>query len=179
MSWGRSRLWECVHDFVIEVKTRGSPFYPCNHHSFWWYFGHFLPFQKINSSLLNNYNNIWSISWTVTDSGAAAMRHALNPLWLTPEHAEMDGLFNGKVGCVWNVTHITFKQGISPPPKTGYVTHPNVEKAVCAHDNLVLRKAILLSRQEKVAWDSQTNIIEQSESTDCMSVVSVFDCVSH
>ena len=31
---------------------------------------------------------------------------------------------------------------------------PNVEKAVRDHDNLVLRKDILLSRQEKVAWDS-------------------------
>ena len=32
------------------------------------------------------------------------------------------------------------------------LVQPNVEKAVRAHGNLVLRKAILLSRQEKVAW---------------------------
>ena len=32
--------------------------------------------------------------------------------------------------------------------------------------NLVLRKAILLSRQEKVAWDSQTNISEPDRHTN-------------
>ena len=36
----------------------------------------------------------------------------------------------------------------------------NVEKAVRAHGNLVLRKAMLLSRQQKVTWDSQTLISE-------------------
>ena len=40
------------------------------------------------------------------------------------------------------------------------LAQPNVEKAVRVHDNLVLRKVMLLSRQEKVAWDSQTNISE-------------------
>jgi hypothetical protein len=34
------------------------------------------------------------------------------------------------------------------------LTQPNVEKDVRDHDNLVLRKVILLSRQQKVAWDS-------------------------
>jgi hypothetical protein len=34
----------------------------------------------------------------------------------------------------------------------------NVENTRRVHGNLVLRKDILLSRQEKVAWDSQTNI---------------------
>ena len=42
----------------------------------------------------------------------------------------------------------------------------NVEKAVRAHDNLVLRKAMLLSRQQKVAWDSQTLISEPDRHTN-------------
>jgi hypothetical protein len=40
------------------------------------------------------------------------------------------------------------------------LTHPNVEKVVRVNDNLVLRKTILLSRQEKVVWDSKTHICE-------------------
>jgi hypothetical protein len=43
---------------------------------------------------------------------------------------------------------------------------PNVEKAVRAHDNLVLTKVILLSRQQKVAWDSQTRISEPDRHTN-------------
>ena len=43
---------------------------------------------------------------------------------------------------------------------------PNVENAVCAHGNLVLRKAMLLSRQQKVAWDSQTRISEPDRHTN-------------
>ena len=43
---------------------------------------------------------------------------------------------------------------------------PNVEKAVRAHGNLVLRKAMLLSRQQKVAWDSQTHISESDRLTN-------------
>jgi len=41
-----------------------------------------------------------------------------------------------------------------------------VEKAVRAHGNLVLRKDILLSRQEKVIWDSQTRISEPDRHTN-------------
>ena len=33
----------------------------------------------------------------------ASMRHALKPLWLTAEHAEMDVLIIGKFDCVSNV----------------------------------------------------------------------------
>ncbi len=40
------------------------------------------------------------------------------------------------------------------------LTKPNVEKAVRVRDNLVLRQVMFLSRQHKVAWDSQTNISE-------------------
>jgi hypothetical protein len=43
------------------------------------------------------------------------------------------------------------------------LAQPNVEKAV---GNLVLRKAILLSRQQKVAWDSQTRISEPDRHTN-------------
>jgi hypothetical protein len=46
------------------------------------------------------------------------------------------------------------------------LAQPNVEKAVRDHGNLVLRKAILLSRQQKVAWDSQTNISEPDRHTN-------------
>ncbi len=34
------------------------------------------------------------------------------------------------------------------------LSQPNVEKTVRDHDNLVLRKDMMLSRQQKVAWDS-------------------------
>jgi hypothetical protein len=37
-------------------------------------------------------------------------------------------------------------------------TQPNVERVVRALGNLVLRKAMLLSKQQKVAWDLQTRI---------------------
>ena len=46
------------------------------------------------------------------------------------------------------------------------LAQPNVKKAVRAHGNLVLRKAILLSRQQKVAWDSQTRISEPDRHTN-------------
>ena len=46
------------------------------------------------------------------------------------------------------------------------LTQPNVEKAVCVHDNLVLRKDMLLSRQQKVVWDSQTHISEPDHHTN-------------
>ena len=42
----------------------------------------------------------------------------------------------------------------------------NVERAVRAHGNLVLRKAMLLSKQQKVAWDSQTRISEPERRTN-------------
>ena len=46
------------------------------------------------------------------------------------------------------------------------MAQPNVEKAVGAHGNLVLREAMLLSRQAKVAWESQTNISEPDRRTN-------------
>jgi hypothetical protein len=46
------------------------------------------------------------------------------------------------------------------------LAQPNVEKAVRAHGNLVLRKAMLLSREQKVAWDSQTRISEPDRHTN-------------
>ena len=46
------------------------------------------------------------------------------------------------------------------------LAQPNVEKAVLAHGNLVLRKAMLLSREQKVAWDSQTLISEPDRHTN-------------
>ena len=46
------------------------------------------------------------------------------------------------------------------------LAQPNVEKDVRAHDNLVLRKAILLFKQQKVKWDSQTRISEPDRHTN-------------
>ena len=41
-----------------------------------------------------------------------------------------------------------------------------MEKAVRDHGNLVLRKTMLLSRQQEVAWDSQTRISEPDRHTN-------------
>jgi hypothetical protein len=45
------------------------------------------------------------------------------------------------------------------------LAQPNVERAVRAHGNLVLRKAMLISKQQKVTWDSQTRISEPERRT--------------
>jgi hypothetical protein len=45
------------------------------------------------------------------------------------------------------------------------LAQPNIERAVRAHGNLVLRKAILPSKEQKVAWDSQTRICEPDRHT--------------
>ena len=46
------------------------------------------------------------------------------------------------------------------------LAQPNVERAVRVHGNLVLRKAILQSKEQKVAWDSQTHISEPDRHTN-------------
>ena len=46
------------------------------------------------------------------------------------------------------------------------MAQPNVERTVRDHDNLVLRKDILLSKEQKVAWDSQTRISEPDRRTN-------------
>ena len=46
------------------------------------------------------------------------------------------------------------------------LAQPNVERALRAHGNLVLRKAMLLSRQQKVAWNSETHISEPDRLTN-------------
>ena len=46
------------------------------------------------------------------------------------------------------------------------LVQPNVERAVRAHGNLVLRKVILLSKEQKVASDSQTRISEPHRRTN-------------
>jgi hypothetical protein len=46
------------------------------------------------------------------------------------------------------------------------LVQPNIERAVHAHGNLVLRKAILLSKEQKVAWDSETRICEPDRHTN-------------
>ncbi len=46
------------------------------------------------------------------------------------------------------------------------LVQPNVERTVCAHVNLVLRKTMFLSKQQKVVWDSQTRISEPDRHTN-------------
>ena len=46
------------------------------------------------------------------------------------------------------------------------LAQPNVERAVRAHGNLVLREVMLLSKQQKVTWDSQTRISEPERHTN-------------
>ena len=46
------------------------------------------------------------------------------------------------------------------------LAQPNVERAVRAHGNLVLRKVILPSTEQKVASDSQTRICEPDRRTN-------------
>jgi hypothetical protein len=46
------------------------------------------------------------------------------------------------------------------------LAQPNVKRAVRAHGNLVLRKVILLSKEQKVASDSQTRISEPDRRTN-------------
>jgi hypothetical protein len=45
-----------------------------------------------------------------------------------------------------------------------------VEKAVRAHGNLVLRKAMMQRNKNVVAWDSQTAITEPDRYTDVQGV---------
>ena len=45
-------------------------------------------------------------------------------------------------------------------------TLSNVERVVRVHGNLVLRKVMLVSSQQKVAWDSQTCISEPDRHTN-------------
>jgi hypothetical protein len=46
------------------------------------------------------------------------------------------------------------------------LAQPNVERVVCASDNLTLRKDMLLSKHQKVTWDSQTRISEPDRHTN-------------
>ena len=46
------------------------------------------------------------------------------------------------------------------------LTQQNVEKAVRAHCNLMLRKDILQSRHQQASWDMQTSISEPDRHTD-------------
>ncbi len=43
------------------------------------------------------------------------------------------------------------------------LSQPTVEKAVRAHDNLVLRKTMMERNKDVVAWDNQTAITESDE----------------
>jgi hypothetical protein len=54
------------------------------------------------------------------------------------------------------------------------LTQPNVERTVRVHDNLVLRKVILLSKEEKVEWDSQTRVSEPDRHTNEEGVDDVY-----
>ena len=62
--------------------------------------------------------------------------------------------------------HMWIIEGWIHNKRRNRLVHPNAEKTFRVHDNLVLRKNILLSRQEKVPWDSQTNIREPDRHTN-------------
>ena len=68
--------------------------------------------------------------------------------------------------CASACEHMWSIEGWIHNKRRNRLVQPNVEKAVRAHGNLVLRKAMLLSRQQKVAWDSQTRISEPDRRTN-------------
>jgi hypothetical protein len=65
---------------------------------------------------------------------------------------------------MWNI------EGWIHNKRRNRLTQTNIERAVRAHDNLVLRKAILLSKEQKVAWESQTHICEPDRRTNTQGV---------
>ena len=50
--------------------------------------------------------------------------------------------------------------------RRNWLTQPTVEKAVRAHDNLVLRKDMMERNKNVVVWDSQTEITEPDRYTN-------------
>jgi hypothetical protein len=82
----------------------------------------------------------------------------------------MDGACKGALCSVMTSAsaceHMWSIEGWIHNKRRNRLAQPNVEKAVRAHGNLVLRDAMLPSRQEKVAWNSQTNISEPDRRTN-------------
>jgi hypothetical protein len=62
--------------------------------------------------------------------------------------------------------HMWSIEGWTHNKRRNRLTQPNVERAVRAHGNLVLRKVILLSKEQKVVSDSQTRISEPDRRTN-------------
>jgi hypothetical protein len=74
--------------------------------------------------------------------------------------------FTGTFLCTRRWRHMWSIEGWIHNKRRNRLAQQNVERAVRAHDNLVLRKAMLLSKQQKVVWDSQTRISEPDRHTN-------------
>jgi hypothetical protein len=61
---------------------------------------------------------------------------------------------------MWNNRTVDTQQAQEHADTTKYRT------VICDHDNLVLTKAILLSKEQKVTWDSKTRICEPDRHTN-------------
>jgi hypothetical protein len=70
---------------------------------------------------------------------------------------------------IWNIEGWIYNK------RRNRLVQPNIERSVCTHDNLVLRKAILLSKDQKVTWDSKTHICEPDRHANEQGVDDVDD----
>ena len=71
--------------------------------------------------------------------------------------------------------HMWSIAGLIHSKRRNRLAQPTVEKAVRAHDNLVLRKAMMERNKNVVDWDSQTAITEPDRYTDEQGVDDVDD----
>ncbi len=62
--------------------------------------------------------------------------------------------------------HMWIIEGCIHNKRRNRLVQPNIERTVCDHVNLVLRKTILLSKELKVSWDLQTLICEPHRLSD-------------
>ncbi len=72
--------------------------------------------------------------------------------------------------CASAYEHMWSIEGWIHNKRRNTLAQPNIERGVRAHGNLVLRKASLLSKEQKVAWDSQTRICEPDRRTNAQGV---------
>ena len=87
----------------------------------------------------------------ITDSSGRALFDNLS--WFTKK---MYSVMTSSSVCehMWSIT------GWIHSKRRNRLAQPTVEKAVRAHDNLVLRKTMMERNKNVVAWDSQTAITE-------------------
>ena len=72
--------------------------------------------------------------------------------------------------CASAYEHMWSIEGWIHNKRRNTLVQPNIERGVRAHGNLVLRKAMLISKEQKVAWDSQTRIREPDRHTNAQGV---------